>query len=38
MGVEPLVFEPCASRPAHGDFLDVLDAGIEELARAIPRD
>lgn len=34
LGVESVVFDPAGNRPGSGDFLDVMRANAEELARA----
>jgi len=34
MGVESLVFAPCANAPEAGDFLDVMRQNIENLKKA----
>jgi hypothetical protein len=34
MGVGSLVFSPCASAPAQGDFMTVMRRNVEQLRRA----
>lgn len=34
MGVGSLVFDPCAAQPDEGDFLSVMKANVDQLARA----
>jgi len=34
MGVNSLVFNPCANVPEHGDFMQVMRGNIEDLAAA----
>jgi zinc transport system substrate-binding protein len=34
MGVESMVFDPCASQPDEGDFLSVMRRNVQELAKA----
>jgi zinc transport system substrate-binding protein len=36
MGVESLVFRPCANRPAGGDFLSVMHDNVRALEQAFP--
>lgn len=33
-GLESLVFDPCANRPAFGDFIEAMKTNIENLAQA----
>jgi zinc transport system substrate-binding protein len=35
MGIESVVFDPCANRPDGGDFLDVMRANIANLERVV---
>jgi len=35
MGIHSVVFDPCANRPAHGDFLSVMRANLEGLRAAL---
>lgn len=34
MGIKSLVFDPCGNRPAHGDFLSVMQQNVQNLKRA----
>jgi zinc transport system substrate-binding protein len=34
MGIESVVFDPCANRPEDGDFLTVMKRNMEELKTA----
>ncbi len=33
MGVESIVFDPCGNRPVNGDFLEVMQRNVENLAK-----
>lgn len=35
MGIHSVVFDPCANRPVHGDFLSVMRANLEGLRAAL---
>lgn len=35
MGIESVVFDPCANRPSEGDFLSVMRANLENLRAAL---
>jgi zinc transport system substrate-binding protein len=35
LGVDSLVFDPCANRPESGDFMDVMDKNLESLRAAM---
>ena len=34
LGIKSLVFDPCGNRPAHGDFLSVMQQNVQNLKRA----
>ena len=36
VGIETLVFDPCANRPRQGDFLDVMQHNVQNLSKAYP--
>ena len=37
LGIESVVFDPCANRPADGDFVSVMRANVERLDKALAR-
>ena len=36
MGIDVLVFDPCAGKPAQGDFLSVMQQNIDNMKKAYP--